>query len=256
MLRAFVDESGSPGREGIFTMGGVIAFNIKWEELILAWDFTLKSGKAIPFFRTANLRSRDWRNLHGLSVNDANEKTEALARLMTYPPLLFSVCCSLDKQDYREVITDRGLHRRDRLCNLWLNTPYAYCLHNTVALVLEKVVNRIGITGDVVDFVFDRNDPLFDSVNAMFRELRQTLSVQGWSETLGDVIQGSPQRTIPLQIADLMAARLKDYCTSRTTEDKNSLLAVSGAGDNNITRHITRSRLEGLATHLERGGAI
>jgi len=243
MLRAFVDESGSAGRDGIFVMGGLVAFASKWDEFIEPWDAALRADVAAPFFRTASFRSLDWRTAHGLSIDDANRKTEALARTITYPPILFSVCCSAQKKDYRDIVVNSGAPRKaGRLGKLWLKTAYAYCFHNVISLTLEMIVNKLCISGDVVDFVFDRNDPLFDAANKMLRELRKCLKILEWSKTLGVAIPGDDEKILPLQAADLLAGRLKDHCSSpKDVEIRKSLLSVSSEEeDKNITLHITR----------------
>jgi Protein of unknown function (DUF3800) len=258
MLRAFVDESGTGGRDGVFVMGAVVAFVVKWEEFVTPWCEILQNGTPVPYFRTSSFRSEEWRTERRISKKHADEKTEALSRGFTYPPLLFSVCVSVKKQDYREAITEKKLYKgAGKLGSLWLKTPYAYCFHNIVALTLEKIVDQLGIGGDIVDFVFDRNDPLFDAANAMFRELRHSFDDTRWRATLGDVIPANDEVLIPLQAADLLAGRLKDYCEAPTSDSARAVLAVSGTGDRNITRHITRARLDNFAKSLpKKGGAL
>jgi len=256
MLRAYVDESGSPGHNGIFVMGGLIAFNLEWEAFLEPWAVVLGEDTAVPFFRTASFRDPVWRATHGLGADAANSKTEALAGIITYPPMAFSVCCSVQKKDYRDIVVKSGAYKRaGKLGRLWLKTPYAYCFHNIIALTLEKIVNKLGIVGDAVDFVFDRNDPLFDAANAMLRELRKS-TVPEWRTTLGDVIPANDETVLPLQAADLLAGRLRDYCTSpKDAGVYESLLSVSGKGDSNITSHIRPDQLHALVERIKRGPA-
>jgi hypothetical protein len=250
MLRAFVDESGTAGRDGIFVMAGLVAFAVKWDEFVESWSSAVSP---CPFYRTASYKDPAWCATN--NVGDPVGQTEKLARLITYPPLLFSVCCTVQKGEYREIVTNSGaLRKAGRLGKLWLKTPYAYCLHNIVALTLEKIVNKLGIRGDVVDFVFDRNDPLFDAANQMFRELRNSMKEESWRSTLGDVASGNDERLGPLQAADLLAGRLKDYCGNpKDPKLRTDLLAVSGVDRNNVTRHIRSAKLEQLAHSLQAG---
>jgi hypothetical protein len=255
MLRAFVDESGTGRKDGFFVMGAIVAFAVKWEEFVTPWAEILKAGSPVPYFRASSFRSEEWRTEQHITKQEADEKTEALARLFTYPPLLFSVCASVKKQDYRAAITGEKLHKgAGKLGSLWLNTPYAYCFHNIVALTIETIVNKLGIVGDMVDFVFDRNDPLFDAANAMFRGLRNRFEDQQWRTTLGDVIPGNDEVVIPLQAADFLAGRLKDHRAAPTSDTAVELLTVSGTGDSNITRDITRARLDNFAKRLPKKG--
>lgn len=251
-LRAYVDESGSAGRDGIFVMAGLVAFVMDWEEAAQSWETVLRSGTPVPFFRTASFRSKEWRSEHKLSVDDANSKAESLAQAVRYPPLLFSVCCSVQKTDYREIIADSGVcNKAGKIGKLWLKTPYAYCFNNVISLTLEMIVSKLGIVGDVVDFVFDRNDSLFDASNEMLRELRKVLKPEGWRETLGDAIPGDDRKLLPLQAADLLAGKLKDHCSLPGNADVlKSLLSVSGEGDRNITLHAGPKQLRNLASRI------
>jgi hypothetical protein len=235
MLRAFVDESSTGGRDGIFVMGGLVAFTVKWDEFVDRWNATLSPA---PLFRNTNFRDSQWCASH--SISDPISKTEELAKLIRYPPILFSVCCTVQKREYRDIVTNSGvLKGAGKLGRLWLKTPYAYCLHNIVALTLEKIVSALGIAGDVVDFVFDRNVPLFDAANQMFRELRRSMREESWRSTLGDVASGNDERLGQLQAADLLAGRLRDHCSNPGDATiRAALLSVTGEKDRNITRHI------------------
>lgn len=251
MLKAFIDESSSRDANGIFVMGGFVAFVSEWERLSEQWEHVLKSDPVVPFYRTTYFRDPRWREEHGLDRATAMCKTEALAYLLTYPPLLFSVCVSVDKQEYRDVIETSGIlqKRIGRTGRLWLKTPYSYCFHNLIAITLRKLVGNLDIRGDVVDFVFDRNEPHFDAANKMLRAMRQQGFgdiPQSWASTLGDAVPGNDETLNPLQMADLLAGRLKDHCSNNNPQFLRALLAVSGAGDGNITFHARKHHIEKL----------
>jgi hypothetical protein len=257
VLRAYVDDSGSSGRDGFYVMAGIVAPTFVWDDFVDPWAEILNSGVPVPFFRQANFRDPEWRKAHGISKEQAEAKTNQLANAIKYPPLLFSVCCSVSKQQYREAITDPQLWRNaGRIGKLWLKTPYAFCFHQMIGLTLRQMVNYLGLAGEVVDFVFDRNEPLFDAANVMLRELRPTLQPKGWSEALGDAIPGNDEKVIPLQSADLVAGRLKDHCSTPKNKDiYKSLVGVTGIGNNNITWHTRPHTLRDLATGLRSGKA-
>ena len=103
--------------------------------------------------------------------------------------------------------------------------------------------------GDQVDFVFDDNDALFDDANTLFRELRQGQD-EPYKSILGEAIPGNNERLKPLQVADLLAARAKDYCLNPIEETEQLLRAIAGHGERNATKHFKRDDLEKFAADL------
>lgn len=255
MLRAHVDESGSSSRSGVFVMTGLVAFNYQWESLVGPWDSILKEGTVIPYFHMTEMRLPEWREKYGLSPEEGGAKTAALAKCITYPPMLFSVCVSIQKDDYRSIVTDSGILRRlKREERLWLNTPYNYCFQQIVGRTLEKIVDKLNIVGDVVDFVFDRNHPLFEAAETMLNELRSGPMPPGWKETLGDANWNLYEKLIPLQAADMLAGTFMEYCSNPNDEiTAAGLLSISGSGDNNITLHVKPDRLRRLVNDIRHG---
>lgn len=187
MLRAFVDEGGSPDADGIFVMAGLVAFVHHWEQLSADWEAALRDYPPVPFFKTSDFRNIKWRKAHNLSESEAKVKALRLASMIQYPPLLFSVCTSVNKAEYRAVVRDGGILKKPigRLGKLWIKTPYNFCFHNIISMTLRKIVDDLGICGDVGDFVFDRNEPHFDAANEMLRGLRSgVLNSTKWHSTL------------------------------------------------------------------------
>jgi hypothetical protein len=256
MLRAFVDESGSADADGIFVMAGLVAFVKPWEATAEHWNHILQLDPPISFFKTSNFRSSKWRKAQGLTESDTLSKTAMLARLLTYPPLLFSVCVTIKKSEYRDVVESSGILKKKigRLAKLWTKTPYNFCFHNIISMTLRKL-DELGVCGDVVDFVFDRNDPHFDAANEMLRGLRAgVLTPAKWNNALGDAIPGNDETIAPLQMADLVAGRLKDHCSSpRKKHLIKDVLQVTGVGENNITWHVRRPKIENLINKLVQG---
>jgi hypothetical protein len=165
---------------------------------------------------------------------------------------MFSVCCSVEKDQYREVIAKSGILERTGLGGLgrlWLKTPYNLCFHQIISLTLQQIVNKLGIRGDVVDFVFDKNAPHFEAANKMLTAIRAQgfSNAPEWESTLGEVVEADDKTLPPLQMADLFAARVKDQCSDgKNSHLIRSLLAVSGKGDTNITFHAKRKHIEAL----------
>jgi hypothetical protein len=248
MLRAYVDESSPADGHGRFVIAGYVSFCHEWEDFTDLWASTLAAAPAVPYFRMASFRDKKWREEHGITKEEADAKTEALASLIREPYFLFSCACSISHDEFREIITPQA--RRFRLGRLtWLKTPYNMVFQRLVRIVLWKII-KLGIVGDQVDFVFDDNDALFDDANKLRRELRTTLN-EPYRSLLGEVIPGDNEKLKPLQVADLLAARLKDHCVDPKNIALETLLReITGKGDKNATRHLSRSEVEAFAAEL------
>jgi hypothetical protein len=254
MLGAFVDESGSPGRQGPFVMTAIIAPCEVWADFAADWDKVLKESPAVPYYHKADFDIPEWLRLNHISKPEAEEKTERLSQLIKYPPVLFSVECSVEKDLFREIITDGGLVKKlaKNLEGLWLKTPYNYCFHEIIRQTVS-VVARLQ-PWETVNFIFDRNVPLFDAANRMLRELRKSWEGGRWDTVLGEAIPGNVDKVCPLQAADMVAGRVKDYLMSPTP--KTELLRSLVIGPDTSSHHphaINRSDLERLADRIRKG---
>ena len=232
MLRAHVDESSSGGRDGIFVIAGYVGFPSQWDDFINPWGSTLGAPPAVPYFRMSSFRDPEWRRQHSITKEQAQAKEDALAECLR-DKFLFSTTCTVSKADFDNTIRPHA--RRIGNKDTWLKTPYNLCFQWLVTITLIKL-GKLGIVGDIVDFVFDDNDALFDDANKMFRELKRT-QAEPYRGMIGDAIPGNDKRLYPLQAADLFAGRMKDYCMEPVNKSKKDLVyTVSGRGDSNVTK--------------------
>jgi hypothetical protein len=79
-------------------------------------------------------------------------------------------------------------------------------------------VRDLGIVGDQVDFVFDRENELFDNANDLLRRTRRFFD-PALFHMCGDAIQRDEDRVLPLQAADLIAGVAKDHCNDPQNMD-------------------------------------
>jgi hypothetical protein len=239
-------------------MAGLVGFTSAWETFTDSWESVLKEPPSVPYFRLADFRNPAWRATHDISEDEAVKKINRLSSCLTNPPILFSVCVSVQKDDYRDIVTNSGiltkLRRNERLL---LNTPYSFCFQNVIGRTVQKLVDELSIMGDVVDFVFDRNEPLFDAANTTFRTIRDAGNLpKGWREALGDAEPKNDETLLPLQAADLLAGVFKDHCSSPyDSAIKSHLLSISGNRnpEHNITLHARPHRLNKFVASLKAG---
>ena len=251
---AYVDGAGTGHNFGRYVMAGYVAFVHQWQEFADAWSSELQRYPAIPFFRMASMRNAAWRYEIGISKDQAELKTKRLGRLLQDSSLiLFSAISSVSQEEFERVMTDTGLRAnkdvRQAMGRLCFKTHYTYLFHSIAARVLWKL-RDLEIVGDQVDFVFDREDQLFNNANVLLKNLRDRLPLE-IRDMLGDASQNNDQTLVPLQAADYLAATARDYYAEpKNTKKRKRLLAASGTGHKNATLIHTEEHLRTMATAL------
>lgn len=249
MLKAFADESSSGDSRGIFTVSGYIGRPAEWEEFSEKWAAFLAQTPSIPFFRMASLRSKEWRAEHGISKEQADAKVATMESLLIQSPhILYSDVFTVTQSDFTAIISPEV--KRFRLKNTWLKTPYNYAFQYFVRLAMEKA-KLLGVQ-EQIDFVFDCNDALFRDADKMLRELKKGLP-EPYASTLGTALPGNNERIMPLQAADLLAARIKDHCMNPgDIECERLARKTAGTGVRNITVHAKQPLLAAFARRLSK----
>ena len=242
MLNAFFDGSGPGHNNGRYAMAGFVAFCPTWADIADDWARVRDETPAIPKFKLSLSRSKEWRDQVGICEDQMGAKIERFSALVAPPKTLFSVVTSISESEFKQVIAETGVlgnkQLRSTLGKFTFKTAYTFLFHNVVALTLDKI-QRLGIVGDQVDLVFDRENELFDGANSLLRKTRRFFDPSFYA-MLGDAVQRDEDKVLPLQAADLIAGRVKDHCNDpQNVELRSRLVEITGTGDHNITRHIS-----------------
>jgi len=253
MLAGFFDGSGTHDNHGRYVMAGFVAFCSTWAEIAEKWATVLLEEPCIPHFRMADTRQPKWREKYHISEDQMEQKIERLSSIVAPGHVLFSVICSISLDDFNEVVTEHlagDKEIRKHLGKLFSKNPYSILFHRTVGQTVMHV-HEMGISGDQVDFVFDRENQLFDQAKLLLDRVRSDVPkhLQGY---IGDAIPRNSRTTKPLQAADLIAARSKDQCNdSQNPKFRDAITLLAGSvGNQNVTQHISKFRLEQLVDAL------
>lgn len=249
MLNAFFDGSGPGHSDGRYVLAGFVSFCSTWADIAERWESILAETPSIPKFKLTLSRSKEWRDRVGIREDQMSTKIDRLSELVTPPQTLFSVICSISEPEFRKVVDEaevRGNKEvRRALGKLAFTTAYTMLFHNAVARTLLHVKN-LGIVGDQVDFVFDRENELFDNANTLLRNMRRFLDPDLYS-MLGDAVQRDEDKVLPLQAADLIAGAAKDQCNDPDNVDlRNRVSLLAGKGDHNVTLHLREKHIRNL----------
>lgn len=253
MLRAFLDGSGPGHANGIYVMAGYVAFCSTWADIAGQWDTSLNLKPAIPKFRMASARDPKWRGKHGITEFQMESRIHKLSILVTPPRTLFSVVCSVSEPEFERIVVESGIRGnkavRKAVGKECFKTAYSFLFQNVIARTLWHI-HKLGIVGDQVDFVFDRENEKFDDAKRLLQELRTNLPIE-IRNTLGDAVQRDDDKVLPLQAADLIAARSKDQCNDEHNQKlRRAIVALAGTGDNNVTLHLREKHIRGLVNAL------
>jgi hypothetical protein len=244
MLAAYFDGAGTPQSTGRYVIAGYVAYALNWEKLVTAWDRQLKRRPAIPFFRNASMRHLEWRLSNGLSRQDAKWKTNDLARILKSPLIQFSVVCSVDEPDFKSLVIDSGIVQdkqiRKAVGKFCFRSHYSYLFHSVVARTLWKLYD-LGIRDDEVNFFFDTEQKHFECANRLLEKLKPTLPIE-IRDMAGTANQQEGRKVLPLQMADLLASRARDYYRDPREKKRKQLSAVAGQRDPKRNTSLIHSR--------------
>lgn len=255
MLRAFADESDAGSKtKGVLTVSGYVGFCVKWEQFSEEWNTAVCSNDAfsrVGYFKAIALKSAKWRKEHNVTKGDVNQVHQKLIPIIQKWYQSYSVVATVSCEDHAKIIVPSRFGN-----DPWLAHPYYFAYHVFVSTALYHAVSEIGILGDRMDFVFDRNEPITDRANEMFRHIRNSPDLDPkYSDMMGDAIPGDDTKLPPLQAADVLASRAKDHCREpHNRKISRNLLAISGSGNENVTWHLRhKNLLEFTEWLLERG---
>ena len=204
----------------------------------------------MEYFKMEAVYSKKWQKNHNVTRGAANAKLAKFIPLIQKSYILFSCISTLSCTDHAEVIRNSEFGG-----DPWLSNPYYFCYHDFVARALFHAA-RLGIVGDQMDFVFDRNGVITDRANEMFQWIRNLPELsRDIASMMGDAVPGCDKKLPPLQAADILAYRVMEHCANPSNRKVHSrLLGISGTGDCNVTHHWRREGLQSFLDRLRRCG--
>jgi hypothetical protein len=217
MLRTFIDESGD--NNGLFVVAGYAAFCSSWGPITNEWNKVLDQTPLLDYYRTHDLLSPLWRKEHGWTEHQAQTKIRKLANVIDTHKvdLQFAVYATISQSEFNSAIG-----KFPRQLKKELQYPYQYLFLAVLAESLRKL-HRDGIFGDVMDFVLDRNDAVTDTSERIVKDIRNLIQDRTVTASLGDAIPQNDKDFAALQMADMFAARVRNYRTTENNINRSAL---------------------------------
>jgi hypothetical protein len=103
LYTAYSDEAGIGDPSGEFLVAGYLARESLWPEIITAWHERVLDGPPkIPFLHTTKVRSRAWRNEHGISYHESERRVAEAVRVIYSTGGLDAVASVIKRSDLYE----------------------------------------------------------------------------------------------------------------------------------------------------------
>jgi hypothetical protein len=199
------DESAGNNQRDPFIFAGWVASEHDWSnQFIPAWQQRVLGGSpTIPYLHMTEMRSRQWRDEHNLSENEADRRIDEAFALIAKSPTLFPIGISVSGAAIYEnfatikVVAETGGSRKfdpDYLCFLayaWMALNHVYLNHPEC----EKL-----------DFIVERKTGVTKYIQEFHSRLDGALAALGHrhlSMLVGDFIPAGKE-SVQLQAADLL----------------------------------------------------
>lgn len=201
------DETSGKTQRDTFLLGGWLAPEPDWSHFFApAWQERVLDGPPkIPYLHMTDIRSAKWRDQHGLSKLNADDRIDRAIRLIDTMPSLYPVGIRLDAGFLRDRFASVKVQtvrlkaktrafEPDFLCFLF----YAWIALNYLKLFHPEA--------EKLDFIVERNGAVTKHIQDFHSTLAANLGALGdasLADLVGEIIPGGKDR-VPLQAADVL----------------------------------------------------
>ncbi|HEX4133330.1 MAG TPA: hypothetical protein VHY84_01815 [Bryobacteraceae bacterium] len=216
---AYSDEASAGGNAtDEFLVAGYVAREDEWPCFAKAWQERAldesSDGPKIQCFHMTQMRSRAWRELHGLSDTSARRRTEEALRTIHGSGFVLPVASAINQTELREIIQDKfknagkkvpaGLDEPDYFCHL------AFCY-----IALQDIAERFPDAEKVNFYFAKKRNKISANLITIAEHTRKWLERErpSLAPLMGSAIPAEPELFLPLQAADVICWYLQRYHT-------------------------------------------
>ena len=210
VLEVYADESSKGDGNGVYLLCAYAAYADVWLDFANRWDVELKAEPSLPYYRTSDWSSRDWLNLHGVTMDQAIAKKEDLQNVLLRTPFSFRVTSTIEERHFCDEIKTQLRRPRHRK-NIWLKVPYHFCFVDLHRILVHKVqnLNAAGMLSvHQLDLIVDEQGQTTDDAVFLF-ELLKKEAPEPFSRFIGSCIPADDKQSASLQAADMLASHLR-----------------------------------------------
>jgi hypothetical protein len=205
-MAVFLAASDETSGEGIFHHAGYVAPVKAWTDgLVPAWKVKVLDGPPrLDEFHMTELRSRSWREKHGITEEDAENRIDAAVDVISRTRGMFAVRSSRDDTHFSNQAAGLRFKLNDPKRGPVDFVADYPSFHGYLYLVLA--VCSAYPTAEKVDFVLEKKKEVFAAMHDFHEGLRESFMNVGlprFAEIIGDLLPNDKKK-IPLQAADLL----------------------------------------------------
>jgi hypothetical protein len=192
-MTVFLAASDETLGESVFHYAGYVAPVACWSDaLVPAWEErVLKGNPRLDEFHITDLRSRSWREEHGITEVDVERRIDAAVDLISQTKGLFAIRSTIDAAHFEKQASGfrfRLSDPRRKPADFVIDYPsflaYIYMVLLTCSMypATEKV-----------DFVIEKKKEVFPAIHEFFEGLRENfvkLGLPRFAEIMGELIPG------------------------------------------------------------------
>jgi hypothetical protein len=239
---AFSDEADVGNKHGDFVVCGYVADERDWPDVASAWQERVLDGPPkLPYFHTNPLKTYEWRQEHGIGLNDAECRIDEAVRVLASMGAMSALGSIIKKGDLDVFARHFG---KKKQIPLGLNEPDYFCFIAYAVLVLGEVYKNYP-SAERVNFVVSRKQKITHHLHGFRDDIEEWLKVNypHLASLIGDLIPASMEEQLPLQAADLLGWHIQRNCANRldATDYRRLCALVQASG---TTFEWKRSHLE------------
>ena len=197
MWVGYFDEAGNDEKSKAFCIGGFIAENTHWLEIVKAWVKTLGQAGATCFhmtdFEARQGEFRGWETARRVKLID-----ELISIVLAYD--VYGIGVGTVKDAYSQIIAQSHFISKRNFTPEWWKHPYLFVFQHCIT----EAANAADTLppGTRVAFIFDRQPQFQARAEAVYAQLQEQ-SKWPRSSRLGSLDFDSKDNAVALQVADL-----------------------------------------------------
>jgi hypothetical protein len=199
------DETSGPDNRSLLHYAGFVMKEEDWSQFFApAWASRVLEGPPeLPYLHMTEIRSKAWREEHGISERDADNRVHEAVLVIKTMGSMWPVRSTMDAGRFRDIAGARDM--RIETGGRRKFEPDYLAFLGYVYLVLLYVRDNHA-DAEKVDFVVEIKKGITENLHGFHNEMRAVLKEMGeprLESLLGDIIPGGKER-VPLQAADVL----------------------------------------------------